>query len=398
MNRTIKTGLAAAIVVGALSLAACSSPGGGGGSTGGGGKKLTIGLASILAGPAATTGVAMDCGIKAYLDGVNDAGGADGYTFDYLERDTQFDPAKASAISREFISANTFAVLTAGSASIEAVTTTFKSRGTAVFGLGDGGLFTPPKYDGAFGMNPDYRREAAGGAEFIRKTLKEKSASVAYLNTGVGQPAGDAFPKYFDAHGGKTAAVVPIEATVTDFAPYAQKLKDAGAPVVYAVALDTQVAALQKASTAIGYSPKWVTWSVAYTPSYLDIAGGLADGVYVSQFTLPSTDTSVAGAADFAKKIKANCPDYLTSTAAAQGWSVGALIEKGVKSAAAKGPVTPTSFVKALNGADLKNIGLMPQLTYDKTTHSGVTKVAYSQIENGGLKPVTSFTELPPRP
>lgn len=371
-------------------------------TSGEGSKTATIGLLSILTGPGAPSGVAMDCGVKAYLDGVNATGGANGYQFKYIERDSQYDPAKSATIAREFANDDVIAVPAAGTAGLQASFPILKPKNIAVFGLADGSLFVPPPYDGAFGLNPETSRLAASDARFILEKLNIKTASVAYTNTPTGIPASKSFPQYFSANGGAMAANLAIDPTTTDYSPYAQKLKAANAPVVYVLALDTQVAALQKASAAIGYNPTWMTWFAAYTPSYLDLAGSLADGTYVEQYAKPVGSMSDTGGDPdvqaYRTAISKACPDQFNAPGTASGWIMGALIERGVAESTKDGKaLTHEGFNEAV-AASTSGIPLIPSVTYNAQGNPGSTEAAYYQIEGKTLKEIAPFQEFPPEP
>lgn len=384
-------GTAAAVLL----LTGCGSTQAGGNDPSG--KTVKIGLSSVLSGAAASSGIGMDCGIEAFLNTKNSAGGINGYKFTYNEKDTQYDPAVAATLARTFASDGTFAVATVGTAPMQAAVPTLKAKNIPLFAEADGGTLAPPAYDGQFGINPSYAREALSGARFILDTVKKTKAGIAYLDSDAGTPAAAAFPKYFNSHGGKVVSSQAIGTTVTDFSSYAQKLKSAGAQVVYAFILDTQLAALQKAASAIGYDPTWVAWSPAYTPSYIKLAGALSKGVYVSQWTTPNSQTQDPAVKDYLAAVDKKCPKLAADNSVKSGYTIGAAIAYGVQQATKGGAaLTSDAFIKALqiNG---KPLGLTPKMTYNDTTHAGTTGNSYWQITaaNGDIKKITPYAELP---
>jgi hypothetical protein len=145
----------------------------------------------------------------------------------------------------------------------------------------------------------------------------------------------------------------------------------------------------------IGYKPTWVAWPPAFTPSYLKLAGDLADGVYVSQFTTPTTETTDPAVADYLDAIGKRCPEEIEATSTKQGWTFGAAIAAGVERASAGGQeVTPQSFIAALASGE-QALGLVPSVTYTADTRAGATKAATYQIENGVLVAKSPYAELP---
>lgn len=388
--------LGAMVGVAALTVAAC---GGGGGSSSDSGisadKKVTVGISAILSGPAATSGQGMTCAVESYLEAANDDGGVNGYTFDVISRDHQYDPSRAANIAREFVSEDIFLMLTDGTATMNAALPAIQPRNIPIMATADGAVFTPPEYEAMFGINPDYGREAAGGARFIIDELGETEAAIAYLNSEAGEPAAEAFPAYMEANGGSVVASEAIAATNTDYTAQAQTLKSSGAPVVYSNLLDTGLAALQKASDAIGYSPTWVSWFPAYTPSYLDLAGNLAEDTYISQFSTPLTETDDEGVATYLEVMQDACPDSLEAQSAQSASSFAAAILAGVEEATeGDEELTREAFAAALEGAE-QPYGLTPSVTWNDETHAGATKSAMYQVRGGDLEAVTEYETLP---
>ncbi len=256
-------------------------------------------------------------------------------------------------------------------------------------------MFTPPEYDLMFGINPDYGREAAGGARFIIDELGAKKTAIAYLNSEAGEPAAEAFPAYIEANGGQVVASEAIASTNIDYTAQAQKLKSSGATVVYSFLLDTGLAALQKAADSIGYDPIWVSWFPAFTPSYMELAGDLAEGTYVSQFATPLTETSDPGVSEYLEVMEPACSDYVTSQAAQSASSFAAAIVEGVRvSTEGDKELDREAFAAAIEGTD-QPFGLTPSVTWDDTTHAGATKSAMYQVKGGKLEVQTEYELLP---
>jgi len=270
-----------------------------------------------------------------------------------------------------------------------------------VFSETDGSTLTPPTkpYDHVYGVNPVYTRVAAQGAVFIADTLKETKAGLVYLNYNGEVVAKDTFPAVFKSKGGTVVDVESIDLKTNDYAPFVQKLKASGAPVVYTFVLDSQVAGLQKAAAAIGYSPKWVAWFFGYTPSYVKLAGSLATGSYVSQFQWPLSDKADPGVQTYLEAMKQYYPSEIDSPTAEQGWTFGAIIAKGVTEATKGGKkLTTENFTAALDNINGERLGLI-SITYNSQTHAGASKSGYYQVQaDGSLKTVAPYAELPPAP
>lgn len=400
MQKSTFVKMSALVSLAALSASACGSSGSATGSSGGStaSKTVTIGLSSILSGPAATAGQGTDAGIKAYMDTVNAAGGINGYKFAFNEQDNAYDPAKSATVARSLVGANVFTIVTEGTNPLAATVQLSNPHHIPVFEEAQGGLVDPPNppYQYAYGINPRYHALAAQGAQFILDTLHETKAATVDLNNAGEDIANAAFTKYYNSHGGSVVDSEVTQLTTTDYSPFAEKLKASGAPVVYAFILDSELPGLQKAAAAIGYSPKWVTWFDPYTTGYLQLAGSLATGVYVSYFLTPLNDTSDPQVAAYLTAMKKYEPAEINNQPASQGWTFGAIIANAVKTATAGGkPLTRASFTNALQISG-KSIGLVRSMTYTAHNHVGATEAAYYQIQaDKSLKEVSPYQPLP---
>lgn len=385
----------------ALALTACANGGEGttnddngdnGATTGG---VLKIGVGSAQSGPSASSGLSLLCTTEAYVKNVNDEGGIGGYTFEVISRDHQYDPSRSAAIAQEFVNEEVFAMLTDGTAPMQAALPILEPNQIPLFATSDGGVFTPPPSDYVFGINPSYAREALGGARFILEDLGVDEIGFVYLNSAAGEPAAAVFEPFVEENGGTVVSSDAIAATATDYAPYAHNLKESGATVVYSFLLDTGLASLQKAASAIGYDPTWVSWFPAYTGSYLELAGDLSEGVYVSEFTTPITETDDPAVQAYLDIVPDTCPDLYSTQAAQSASSFADALVEGVRRLVDAGEdVTGANLAEALRG-DNQEFGLTPSVTWNDESVAGATKAAMFKIVDGILERQSEYAELP---
>jgi ABC-type branched-subunit amino acid transport system substrate-binding protein len=396
---TSRRSLRTLAVAGALvcALAACAGGSGSGSDAAAGtdgSKVIKIGISSIQSGPAASSGVGLECTVKNYFDEAQKAGTLNGYTFEVVSRDHQYDPSRAANIAREFVQDDVFAVLTDGTATMRAALPAVQPRDIPIFAYADGALFTKPDYPRMYGINPDYAGQARQGAKLMLDQLGVRKVGIAYLNSEAGEPSAKAFPEYITAHGGEVVASEAIAANATDYTAQAQNLKAAGAEAVYTNLLDTGLAAMQKAADAVGYHPKWVSWAQGSGPVFYKLAGPLAAGTYVQLLAAPRTGAAEDANTQQFRDVIAACGDNATEQASA----FGAGIIRAVQKATANGQeLTRDGFVEAL-AAHGEQIGAVQSVTWDDTTHAGATKTAYYQVGPAPgleLTKVTDFADLP---
>lgn len=380
----------------AISLTACA--GGGGDEAATGDKEaLKIGVSAPLSGPVAAAGTGQACGIRAYFEAANADGGINGYPVDVTVVDNVYEPATAATDAREFAADEAFAVTVIGTATAEAARPALQPQGIPLFGTGDGASFVPPKWEGDFGYYPQYADDAIGAVDFIADELGADSFSFVNVS-GAGEAATEAVPGAAENVGIELASNQAIPVSATDFSPYAQSLKSAGAPVVYAQLTDTQFSNLQKEADAIGYEPDWVLWPIGFGPTYLELAGDLAEGVYVGQWATPSTETDDPEVQAYIDAIELldepDCSDP-SETNLQTGYGVAAVMAHGIEQITADGEEpTREAFIEALQNVESQSIATTNEITYSSDSHAGIDTVSYWQVTDGVLKNVTDWQPI----
>jgi branched-chain amino acid transport system substrate-binding protein len=246
-----------------------------------------------------------------------------------------------------------------------------------------------------YGFNPRYSVQPLFEAQFMTKTLNIKNLAYFYSDDASGRPALQTLPGFVSANGAKLVASVGWATDTTDWAPFAQKLKDSGAEGVMFYGGTGQLAGLQKAADAIGYRPKYVSAYGNLAPAYLKLAGPLAEGTYVDSHLEP-VDASTPEAQTFNAELKAAGKENIVGTLAGSGWTMGATIEEAVRRATANGaPLNWDSFMSALNAFKNQQVGLYPSLTYTSQDHTGVTQCSEYQVQDGKFVQVLPMTDIP---
>ncbi len=357
-------------------------------------KVITIGISSVMSGGNTSQN---NEGAKVYLDMVNRNGGVNGYTFKYIERDNANQPAQAVAVVQQMAREDkVFAVSMVGTPGIKAVVPIADSLKYPMFTMGDGDLLSPVK-ENLYSLNPRYSLLPLFEAQFIIKNLNIKELAYVYEDDAVGRPALKHLPGYVSANGAKLSATLGFAVDTTDWAPFATRLKESGAQAVIWFGLN-QLAMLQKAADAIGYRPKWVAMFPVLQPVYLKLAGPLSEGVYIDSHVLPVEDPGPV-ATKYRAEMKAAGREAIIGLLTAQGLTAASLIVEGVRRATASGAsLTWDSFNKAMNTINNQQVGMYPAVTYTPDDHTGATRAAVYQVQNGKFVQVLPMTDIPKAP
>ncbi len=396
IRRTHKIFMATALT---CVLAACGSTSGSGGSgdevQGVQGKTISIGSSAILSGPQVAY-AQIDEALGAYFDAVNAKGGVNGYTFKIVRQDNAYTAAQSVAVARSLaLQEKVFALSVAGTTPTSAVLPIADQLKLPITFIANADLVEKTKPN-VYGLEPSFSRVALFDADYALTQLGAKNIGYAYSDDPLGQPALNVLPSYVKSKGGNLTTV-GFPTTATDYSSYVSKLQASGAEAVIVFGGPANMAGLQRAANSISFKPKWIGLFASVTPSYIDLAGPLAEGTYFDNFleTLGSDTPTVK---EFKEVVGAKDPKAL-SLLGELGWTNGALITEGVRGATNNGgKLSWKSFQDSLNKLTNAHVGVWPDVTFTESSHSGAVSANVLQVKNGKFTPVAEFKPLPEKP
>lgn len=378
----------------AVGLAVTAGPGRAADQQGIAGKVITIGGDVILSG--SSLAMQANSAVQIYFDMINRDGGVNGYTFKYVPRDNALQPAQGVAVARELAKSDkVFAMFVIGSAIVQALMPQATQLQTPMLTMADSSLLAPV-VPNVFGVNVRYDRLPLFEAQYAIKKLDRKKIAYVYEDTAIGHPGLKTLPAFATANGAKLVVTIPFPVDTTDWAPYAARVKDAGADaVVFFGGGASQLPGMQKAADAIGYHPKYVAIYANLIPAYLKLAGPLAEGAYIDSQSMP-VDSNTRNAKQFRDELTKAGQASAIGAFAGQGWTGAAIIVEGVRRATAKGAaLTWATFEAALETIHDVPLGMFPSITYTKTDHTGATKAAMFEVQGGKFVQVQPLMDIP---
>ena len=392
--RNKKLTLLSSLFAAALGLAVTAGSGHAAGQQGIAGKVVTIGGDVILSG--SSLAMQANSAVQIYFDMINREGGVNGYTFKYIPRDNALQPAQGVAVARQLAKSDkVFAMFVIGSAVVQALMPQAPQLQTPMLTMADSSLLSPV-VPNVFGVNVRYDRLPLFEAQYAIKKLGRKKIAYVYEDTAIGHPALKTLPAFVAENGARLVATLPFPVDATDWAPYAARVKDAGADaVVFFGSGASQLPGMQKAADAIGYHPKYVAIYANLIPAYLKLAGPLAEGTYIDSQSIP-VDSASPNAKLFRDELTKAGQASAIGAFAGQGWTGAAIIVEGVRRATANGAaLTWASFDAALETIHDVPLGMFPSITYTKQDHTGATKAAMFEVQNGKFVEVQPLTDIP---
>ena len=287
-------------------------------------------------------------GTAAYFKALNAAGGINGYTFDFVLADDQYNPALTVSLMRKLIEQdNVFAIVGGvGTGPALAVRDYIESKNvpnvmphtssTKVAGPNTYMLFPSAVNEGAF-----LARHA------IQNFVKNKKLGFIYQNDDLGKPQVDG-ANYIAKQLDVEVIAVPFQLNTIDFVPAVGRLNQAGVQSVVLSGATQVYAPIIKAAESIAFQPKWLAASYHANPSVLrTLPAAQASNLFYSTFMPMPNSPQVK---DMAEAVQKYYPNFPPSTLTIQGWIPGTVFAEAFRRMTANGAApTREAFVKTLD-------------------------------------------------
>lgn len=336
-------------------------------------------------------------GAVSYFKWVNEKGGINGYTFDYIMRDDGYQAARTLAVSRQLAEQEKVFAFVApiGTPNSIAAMPYLERSGLPVIGpVGASPAFSRPPKKNVFTLLPLYNWEGAFAAEYAVAKLGKKKVAVLYQNDELGRPAFKGAQAVLKKAGLDVAAALPFDVTEVDFSSYAARLKAAGADTVLVWGSNKNFASMLRESDRIGFKPAWFTPFFVADPVTFKLGGDLVNGAYVASWMMP-LEADDANVADYKKALAKYYPKEELGIFSMNGWTHAAVFARAVQIATANGgALSAERIVQALESIKDEKIGLAGGIGFSPTEHNGVSKVTVLQAKNGQFQQVSAFLPL----
>jgi ABC-type branched-subunit amino acid transport system substrate-binding protein len=383
----------------AMLVAAC-----GGGSSSGGGTntasatgitatQITIGSHQPLTGPAAPGYSEISQASNAYFKWVNDHGGVNGRTINYIYEDDGYNPQNTSTVVRKLVLEDkVFAIFNGlGTPTHLAVVDYLNSQKVPDLFVASGCdcWNQASKYPQTFGYQPDYIIEGKITGKYVNDTFSGMKVGYLYQDDDFGQGGVQGLDSQISA-----SNVVDKEKYVptnTNLGPQLAKLQAMGAKVVVLYTIPAFTAITLLTAAALHFSPKWVVSSVGADPTTLaglvtaiskGAAGAsLLNGIVSSGYLPATSDTSNQWTALF-KQIH---DQYISSLPFDGNVVYGIAVAYAFVQLMKKSGRNPTrqDVINTLQSGQLnQGPGLVPY-QYSSSNHLGYSGVQMAVIQNG---------------
>lgn len=358
-------------------------------------SEITVGLLNDFSGPIAAIGTAAAVGAEAYFKTVNAAGGICGRQVKVLREDTKYDP-KITVQGYRAIADQVVAIpQLLGAAPINAVKSDIARDNIMTLPATQTGSMM--KLENLFLFLPPYQIETINGITWAAENVDYAGEK---LKLGVLNPAdeyGDEFraaAEYAVANMDNVELVSAVTYTNTDedFTAQANKLKSAGAEVVFLNSTPKQTAGLVGQSAQFDYSPMWIgnggTWASALGEPLGDLTKNIR--IINSVATLGEDIEGIkAVEAALAEYFPKEAPDNMMVT----GWVTGAVTGAALEKACELKDLTPEGVVAAMEDLKIDLNGVGPELDMGDGQSPVARESRVNEIDpkTGGLVPITDW-------
>ncbi|MBB4303250.1 branched-chain amino acid transport system substrate-binding protein [Rhodobium orientis] len=358
-------------------------------------KVVTVGAFTPVTGPVPFYAI-LTHAADAYYKNLNENGGIDGWTVNYVTKDDGYDPARSVAVTRQMVEDDGIFALSApiGTATNVAVLPYAREVGLPVVGPigGASAFFVEPT---VFPLLPDYGWSAASNLDYAISDLGLTKVALLWENDELGKSAQRGVDAYMAKAGKELAESVPFDVKTTNFSPHIRRVANSGAEAVILFGSNANLAAALKAADLQGLDVKWFAPFFTADPSTRKLTGGLLDGVYFSSWLLPvsSDEPEIAAYRDAMAKYY---PDDPVGVFGLNGWSNAAIFHKGFEALLASGKeLTRENLVAALETLDGAAVGGARGVTFKPGDHRGTRQEGIIQATADGFELVQEFRPYP---
>ncbi|MBD5785208.1 ABC transporter substrate-binding protein [Cellulosimicrobium terreum] len=389
-RRTLRGTAALALPAAVLGLAACSVPGSTaadeGDSTGVTEDTVLVGTHTPLTGPAAAGYSSISAAAGAYFDYLNDQGGINGRTIQFVVKDDGYNPANTQTVVRELVTEDeVFAILNGlGTPTHSSVLDYLDQNDVPDLFVASGSTSwdQPEEYPWTYAFNVDYAREAKALAHYAQDEL---DGSV-YCVLGQDDDFGAEFQQGLEAVLGADGleSVQTYSVSNEDVSAQIGAMQAAGCDTNFLATVNGFTALAVGTAAQLGYQAQWLSSSsggdyptlVGYLGE--DIAPALLEGFVSTNYLSFSPDDP------WAEHFRTVNEEYNEGATFDGNTVYGMSVAYTFAEALAKAGEDPTreSLVEALESGDVVGAGIMP-IGFSADSHAAYSGAGITSVTGG---------------
>jgi branched-chain amino acid transport system substrate-binding protein len=363
---------------------------------------ITVGGTYPLTGVAAPGYSEIPTGVQAYFDYVNEAGGVNGRTIDFVVKDDGYDPTKTSTATNELVLKDqVFATLgSLGTPTHNAVVDFLNGEKVPDLFVSSGSLAWGDDVEAkpyTFGWQTDYESEGKIIGKYVAENMPDAKVGLFLQDDDFGADAEKGVRQFLDDQ------IVDVERYTsgnTDVAPQIAGLQAKKADLVLAFDTPSYTALSQLVALKIGYQPTWFYSNVGADPT---LVGGLLDKFSEGQVATGSSSLDGILSTEYLPGVTATDDPWVQlfqkvwdeqgkggelTNYRIYGMSFAYTFVQALQ--AAGKDVTRDGLVDALEqaGASFEGPQLAP-FRYGEDSHLGISGMRVVELKGGAPQPLT---------
>jgi len=360
-------------------------------------ETITIGSCNALTGPASFLGLQMVLGAKAYFSLVNAQGGVNGRSIELVTKDDGYEADRASACWASLEKAGVFATafFVGTPTALKYIPLSAESH-TPLVGLFTGAqALIDPVHPTIFNVRASYFDETLAQVDGLWEQLGVRKIAVIYQNDGFGTAVLEGVKRALARHDSAPVALGTFERNTLDVDAGIKEVRAANPEAVVLVGPYAPVNAILKKAHASGWHPRFLTVSFVGTEGLLNIAGGDAEGMIITQVMPPYDRTDLPTIKLYRDALEKYMGNTEPTFVSLEGFVDAMVLTDGLRDAGRD--LTRGKLISSLESMHHKNLGLGSNLllSFSPTNHKGLDSICVTVIRGGKPVVVTDWSKLP---
>ncbi|OJU91267.1 MAG: ABC transporter substrate-binding protein [Burkholderiales bacterium 66-5] len=359
-------------------------------------SEVVIGYVGDLSGPVAGYGKDIRDGMIMHIDEVNARGGVHGRKIRLLVEDNAYDPKRTVLAVQKLVNKEKIfaAIGTFGTVHAQAAMQIQDPKG--VFNLFPMALareMYEPISPLHYAWMPTYFQQISAAVPVLYKQQAAGKACVVFQDDDFGQEVVQGAEAGLKKVGATLVERASFKRNATDFSSQVARIKNAGCDFVVLGTLIRETVGVISEAHKLGYTPKFLVSSNAYTDLIPKLGGAPMDGLYASHHAaFPYLDDASEPVRAWANRYETKFKQ-VPSIFSAYGYTKIDIFVRALEKA---GPdLKSEDFVHAMESIEIPaDIFGNPSMRFSDKTHLASDKSRLSRLENGRWKVVFDYDQM----
>jgi len=360
--------------------------------------QITVGMSTVLTGPASFLGTSFKAGAEAYLKMVNESGGVHGRKIKLIVYDDGYEPGRAVPNVVKLINEDkVFCLLgNVGTPTTMAIKPIITQEKVPLFAPFTGAEpFRHPIVKYILNYRASYNQEVEEFIKGMVDVLGFKNIGVFFQDDAYGRVVLESTRIALDKRGLKPVVTGMYKRNTEDIGEGLAAIMAGKPEAVVMVGTYGACGKFIREGKQKGFNPVYMNVSFVGPDKLAELLGRDGEGVVVTNVVPPfygETGQHYEGAKGYLESLKKHFPGTKPSFVGLEGFLATKVFVEGLKRTG--GNVTRESFIKAVEGITDLDIGAGNRISFSEDNHQGSQKVYPTVIKNGKYQLIKDWSAL----